>query len=117
MSAGESEPVGTVEAKDLTLFQQNILFVLAETEGLQDYGLGIKEELEAHYGETVGHGRLYPNLDDLIELGLVAKSERDRRTNDYRLTDAGKELLVDDAMRRAGIVTEFKDDVRGGDRP
>jgi len=105
-----------VDAQDLTLFQQNVLLVLGEEQNHQEYGLGIKRELEDLYGEEVNHGRLYPNLDDLIELGLVAKSERDRRTNDYRLTDAGKQLLVDDAMRRAGIVKEFKDDVRGGDR-
>ncbi|ELZ20434.1 PadR family transcriptional regulator [Natrinema limicola JCM 13563] len=35
------------------------------------YGLAIKRELEDYYGTEVNHGRLYPNLDELVDLGLV----------------------------------------------
>ncbi len=79
-------------ARDLTAFQQNVLFVLAEE---ARYGLAIKRELEDYYGEEVNHGRLYPNLDGLIERGLVEKSELDKRTNEYALTDDGQTVLVD----------------------
>jgi len=79
-------------ARDLTAFQQNVLFVLAEE---ARYGLAIKRELEDYYGEEVNHGRLYPNLDGLIERGLVEKSELDKRTNEYALTDDGQAVLVD----------------------
>ena len=79
-------------ARDLTAFQQNVLFVLAEE---ARYGLAIKRELEDYYGEEVNHGRLYPNLDALIERGLVEKSELDKRTNEYGLTDDGQAVLVD----------------------
>ena len=79
-------------AADLTAFQANILFVLAEE---TRYGLAIKRELETYYDSEVNHGRLYPNLDDLVELGLVEKSELDKRTNQYALTDEGYEAVLD----------------------
>src|SRR6056297_1796612 len=79
-------------AKDLTAFQQNILVILAEE---PRYGLAIKRELESYYDAEVNHGRLYPNLDDLVEMGLVEKSELDKRTNQYSLTDQGYEAVLD----------------------
>ena len=79
-------------ARDLTAFQQNILIILSE-EAM--YGLAIKRRLEAYYDSEVNHGRLYPNLDDLVELGLVEKSELDKRTNQYALTDEGYETVID----------------------
>jgi DNA-binding PadR family transcriptional regulator len=78
-------------ASDLTAFQQNILTILAEE---PMYGLAVKRELEAYYGSEVNHGRLYPNLDDLVELGLVEKSELDKRTNQYELTEAGHDVVL-----------------------
>lgn len=59
---------------ELTAFQQNILAILAEE---ARYGLAIKRELEEYHGSNVNHGRLYPNLDALIERGLVEKSALD----------------------------------------
>jgi DNA-binding PadR family transcriptional regulator len=79
-------------ARDLTAFQQNVLIVLAEE---SRYGLAIKRELEDFYDEEVNHGRLYPNLDTLIERGLVEKSELDKRTNEYAITDEGIDVLLD----------------------
>jgi DNA-binding PadR family transcriptional regulator len=78
--------------RDLTAFQQNILVILAEE---PMYGLAIKSHLETYYGTEVNHGRLYPNLDDLVEMGLVEKSELDKRTNQYALTDEGYDALLD----------------------
>ena len=76
---------------ELTGFQRDVLYCIAGAD--EPYGLGIKRELE-EYGETeVNHGRLYPNLDTLIEKGYVEKSSIDKRTNSYELTDAGRELL------------------------
>jgi DNA-binding PadR family transcriptional regulator len=79
-------------ARELTAFQQNILTILAEE---PRYGLAIKRELETYYESEVNHGRLYPNLDDLVEMGLVEKSELDKRTNQYALTDEGYQALLD----------------------
>ena len=79
-------------ARDLTAFQQNILVILAEE---PMYGLAIKRHLESYYGGEVNHGRLYPNLDDLVEMGFVEKSELDKRTNQYELTESGLDAVRD----------------------
>jgi DNA-binding PadR family transcriptional regulator len=73
---------------DLTGFQRDLLYVIA---GLDDpHGLAIKDELEDYYEKEIHHGRLYPNLDTLVDKGLVEKGEVDRRTNYYTLTRRGK---------------------------
>ena len=77
---------------DLTAFRRDILRIL-DRENHQK-GLSIKEELEAYYGTRVNHGRLYPNLDTLVDRELVEKSKRDKRTNDYALTDRGVRALA-----------------------
>jgi DNA-binding PadR family transcriptional regulator len=89
----EAQPAARTNVRDLTAFQKNILTVLAEE---ARYGLAIKRELEDYYGQEVNHGRLYPNLDDLVNKGLVEKSELDKRTNQYELTDDGFDAVLDD---------------------
>jgi DNA-binding PadR family transcriptional regulator len=81
------------DARELTAFQKNILTVLAEE---PRYGLAVKRELEAYYDEEVNHGRLYPNLDDLVSAGFIEKSALDKRTNEYALTEVGLEAVKDD---------------------
>jgi len=112
VSDGESASAPTydpeaVNAQTLTLFQQNILYVLAESNGA-DYGLGVKRSLETLYGEDINQGRLYPALDQLVERGLLQKSARDLRTNEYALTAAARKTLQADASRRATIVTRLE---------
>jgi DNA-binding PadR family transcriptional regulator len=76
---------------DLTGFQRDSLTVIA---GLDDpHGLAIKDELDDYYESDVNHGRLYPNLDGLVEKGLVEKGQKDRRTNVYDLTERGQREL------------------------
>lgn len=82
---------------DLTRFKTEILYALADIGPV--HGLGVKDSLEDLY-ERVHHGRLYPNLDDLIERGLVEKDSVDGRTNEYRLTSKGEEYVRRDAQRR-----------------
>lgn len=66
-----------------------MLFVLAGSSlvvvaGLDEpHDLAIKEELEAYYETEIQHGRLYPNLDELVDKGLIKKDEKDGRTNVY----------------------------------
>ncbi len=75
---------------NLTAFQRDLLYVAA---GLnRPSGQRIKSELEEDIGE-ITHGRLYPNLDTLVELGYVTQGEIDRRTNYYELTDDGRRAL------------------------
>lgn len=68
----------------LTGLQRDLLYVIAGSN--EPHGLAIKDDLEEYYESKVHHGRLYPNLDTLVEKGLVEKGQRDRRTNYYALT-------------------------------
>jgi DNA-binding PadR family transcriptional regulator len=78
---------------ELTGFQRDLLYVIA---GIgESSGQEIKAELEAQFDVDVNHGRLYPNLDELIEKSLVEKDHRDRRTNDYGLTERGQRYIVE----------------------
>jgi DNA-binding PadR family transcriptional regulator len=76
---------------DLTGFQRDLLFVIAGLE--EPHGLALKNELEEYYESEVHHGRLYPNLDTLVEKGLVEKGQIDRRTNSYTLARRGRREL------------------------
>ena len=76
---------------DLTAFQRDILYIVGGAD--EPHGLAIKSDLEAYYGTDVNHGRLYPNLDQLVNAGLINKGEYDKRTNRYTLTSDGEEVL------------------------
>lgn len=73
---------------DLTGFQRDLLYVIAGRD--EPHGLAIKDELEDYYEKEIHHGRLYPNLDTLVEKGLVEKGQLDRRTNYYEVTRRGQ---------------------------
>ena len=80
---------------ELNAFQRDCLQAvlrLANRDGAGVSGQDIRRELESDY-ERVSHGRLYPNLDDLVDAGLLDKGTLDRRTNDYRPTTAAEELV------------------------
>jgi DNA-binding PadR family transcriptional regulator len=72
---------------DLTGFQRDILYVIAGLE--EPHGLAVKDELDDYYEQAINHGRLYPNLDDLVDKGLLEKGELDKRTNVYTVTKRG----------------------------
>ncbi|OIB57378.1 PadR family transcriptional regulator [Natrialba sp. SSL1] len=76
---------------DLTAFQRDLLYVIAGHE--EPHGLAIKDELQNYYEAEINHGRLYPNLDTLVEKGLVEKGTLDKRTNSYTITDRGSREL------------------------
>ena len=73
---------------DLTGFQRDLLYAIAGQD--EPHGLAIKAELEDYYETKIHHGRLYPNLDTLVEKGLVEKGTIDRRTNSYAITQRGR---------------------------
>lgn len=76
---------------ELTGFQRDCLVIIA---GLKNpVGLDISAELEKYYGTDINHGRLYPNLNQLVDDGLVEKRKRDERSNIYSLTQGGRSTL------------------------
>lgn len=100
---------GTAPA-DLTAFQTQILIALAEAGADGEYGLAIKRDLEAVYGSEVNHGRLYPNLDELAERGLLEKREIDKRTNGYQLTSEGVRVLETRLDRLSRAIDAYHED-------
>ncbi|APW99374.1 PadR family transcriptional regulator [Halobiforma lacisalsi AJ5] len=117
----EAEPEivadGGVAWGDLTGFQRDILEEIARLKaaGEECYGLAIKEELE-QYHDDVLHGRLYQNLDSLIDDGLLESGELDGRTNSYTLTPEGETLLEESVQRRAEACGLEVADADGGGR-
>nr|WP_254547328.1 PadR family transcriptional regulator [Halomarina sp. BND7] len=77
---------------ELTGFQRDLLWVIAGFD--QPSGQQLKTELEAHTDREITHGRLYPNLDTLVNRGYVEKGQIDRRTNYYELSEEGQEALA-----------------------
>jgi DNA-binding PadR family transcriptional regulator len=102
---------------DLTGFQRDLLAVLiARIEaGVETPGQRIKDDLQARGYHNINHGRLYPNLDDLADRGLVEKEEAayDNRTNSYRPSKRGRKLIEHYASTLAsdvGLETKGVDD-------
>ncbi|WP_049997042.1 PadR family transcriptional regulator [Halococcus sediminicola] len=73
---------------DLTGFQRDLLYVAAGKD--EPHGLALKSELDQYYEGEIHHGRLYPNLDTLVDKGLLEKGQIDKRTNYYQVTQRGR---------------------------
>ncbi|QLG50623.1 PadR family transcriptional regulator [Natrinema halophilum] len=76
---------------DLTGFQRDLLYVIAGAD--QPSGQDVKDEVETYYNSEINHGRLYPNLDTLVNKELVEKGQLDRRTNYYMISDQGQQAI------------------------
>lgn len=76
---------------DLTGFQRDLLYVIAGAD--QPSGQDVKDEVESYYSSEINHGRLYPNLDTLVNKELVEKGQLDRRTNYYGITQDGESAI------------------------
>ena len=77
----------------LTDFQADALTAAnnADTPTGQNLLRWIEDNSQTH--ERVNHGRLYPNLDELVDKGLLYKDNLDKRTNLYVITEEGREWL------------------------
>ncbi|QIO25017.1 PadR family transcriptional regulator [Haloarcula sp. JP-L23] len=87
---------------ELTGFQRDLLEAIAAVDG-DPYGLALKRYLDERYADPINHSRLYQNLDDLTEQGLINRDALDDRTNAYTLTDAGRRLLQRQAETLASL--------------
>ena len=94
MSTTEASTTAQNPLTDLnTGFLRDMLTVIS-TFDERPSGQQIRERMENIGGyDTVNHGKLYPNLDRLVENGYVVKGEIDRRTNFYRISEKGEEAL------------------------
>lgn len=83
---------------DLTGFQRDLLWVIASLDAPSG-----QEILEAYVRSTasvgtsvnVGQSRLYPNLNTLVDKGLVTKSAQNQRANTYEITELGRTQLIE----------------------
>ena len=69
-------------------------------------GTEIQSTVQDWYGgKEVFYGRLYPNLDTLVDEGLIEKRkrERDSRTNEYELTNEGRDALAEYLLHREEV--------------
>ncbi len=89
MAQADTTPRTTLS--ELSAFQRDLLFVIASVEPAK--GLKIRDEVSEYYTDKVNNGRLYPNLDTLVEKGFVEKGQFDKRTNAYELTERGRKQL------------------------
>jgi DNA-binding PadR family transcriptional regulator len=91
-------------APELSGFRRDILLILARSEPTN--GRGLLDDLSTLRDEEIGDARLYPNLNALVDAGLVEKRENyhDDRSHEFRLAHAGRYALRDHAQRLAGAV-------------
>jgi DNA-binding PadR family transcriptional regulator len=90
---------------DLPAFVRDMLWAIARRGPSK--GVTLKNEIEAYYGEPQNHGRVYPNPNRLVDDGLVEKGTRDKRTNEYALTEHGEAVLE---ARRAWMNGDDEED-------
>lgn len=75
---------------DISSFKRDLLVVVAGMDGPE--GTEIRRELEEYYPEEITAGRVYPQLTELADKGLINKQIQGR-ANKYWLTERGvKEL-------------------------
>ena len=76
---------------ELSGVQRDLLYAVAGADSPS--GQELRSELEATQSRRLRHGRLYTNLDELVDRGLVEKGSLDGRTNRYELTAEGSRQL------------------------
>ncbi|WP_254538139.1 PadR family transcriptional regulator [Halomarina litorea] len=71
-------------------------------------GQTIKMALEERTNTDITHGRLYPNLDTLVNDRFIEKGEIDRRTNYYAISEMGVDALAEyaDWMTERGNLSD-----------
>lgn len=92
-ASADGAPIEPDRMPELSSFQRDLLFVLAGSDAPS--GQEVKAELEDSTDESILPGQLYPNLDELHDRGLVRKEDRDGRTNQYVITEQGRQVLAE----------------------
>lgn len=97
---------------ELVDFRRDILLTLARSG--PTHGQGLKDDLACLRDEDVNDGRLYPNLNALVDDGLVEKHENrhDERSHEFELSKRGRASVREHAQRVTGAV----DALDGGER-
>ena len=95
----ETGDAGLLDSKyrlgDVSAFQRDLLAASGQLEqaGETVTTSAMIEILAPHYSEEITRGRLSRNLDDLDRREMIDRKPLDGRTNEYPLTDLGREVL------------------------
>jgi len=95
---------GTKRLADLPGFRRDMLIALAHSG--PTHGRAIAENLETLRREHINDGRFYPNLNALVDDGLVEKrvNEHDERSHEYALSKRGRGTIREYGQRIAGAI-------------
>lgn len=79
-----------------TGFQRDLLLAIISHEQYNHdpYGLALQEWLQTRYPQNVTNSRVYTNLGDLADRGLIHAEPLSEHKNAYRLTDTGTDCLA-----------------------
>lgn len=94
---------------DLTGFARDLLCVVVELE--EATGVEIRQRFDENFEINRSQGSLYETLDRLADAGLVEKriNTPDYRTNTYRSTGDGIQVLVDVHDRAARALSNVEE--------
>ena len=81
-----------MQMEELSGLQRDLLYIILDSD--KPSGQDINRSINEEYKNEVNHGRLYPNLDELVELGLIIKGNKNDRANYYEITQKGKDEIV-----------------------
>ena len=84
-------------------FDPNILILTSLAEGTK-HGYLIMEDIEQHYGYTMGPGTLYGALKRLEDNGYIRALEGEKKRRPYELTQVGREHLAQQLQAMDNIV-------------
>ena len=89
---------------DLPDYRRDVLLALAHSGPAN--GHRIMDALGALRGDDITDGGFYPNLNALVDAGLVEKreNEHDKRSHEYALSERGRETIREHAQRIAGAL-------------
>ena len=96
---------------DVSAFQRDLLAAAGQLEQADKTVTtsGMIEILAPLYSEEITRGRLSRNLDDLDRRGMIDREPLDGRTNEYPLTDLGREVVRTAVTLTAPLFDELTD--------
>ena len=97
---------------DVSAFQRDLLAAAGQLEqaGETVTTSGMIEILAPHYSVEITRGRLSRNLDDLDRREMISRQPVDGRTNEYPLTDLGREVVRTGVTLTAPLFDELRDE-------
>lgn len=73
---------------DLNAFQRDCLYMISGMDSPS--GIEVRQKINEYYNKDVATSSVYPVLDDLNTMGLIKKSRKTQRTNQYTITARGE---------------------------